>query len=259
MRDILTGGGNGGERTPEAAAQENMRPVLPKRFYKTVSIAPQHDAYAVLLDGKSVRTPAKATLSLPGEAAARLVAGEWEAQGEHIDPAAMPVTRLVNTALDGIAGDTQPVLEDIVRFAASDLLFYRASYPEALVESQKQHWDPILDWVGTRTGARFECVEGVMHIDQSREALALFSAHLKPYDEPVALACVHTMTSLTGSALTAYALAEGEISLDAAWKAAHVDEDHNIAQWGEDHEAATRRKQRFAEMKAAADLLAALS
>ena len=259
MRDILLGAGQEGEKTPEAAAQENMRPVLPKRFYKSVTVAPDSEAFAVLLDGRSVRTPAKAVLELPGEAAAKLVAAEWEAQKEHIDPATMPVTRLVNTALDGVAGNIQPVLEDIVRFASNDLLCYRASFPDMLVESQQKHWDPVLDWVTQKTGARFETVEGVMHITQSREAIALFSAHLKAYETPLELACLHTMTTLTGSALIAYALAEGELDLEAAWAAAHVDEDHNIAQWGEDYEAAKRRRQRHGEMQAAHDLLAALS
>ena len=259
MRDILLGAGQGSGRTPEAAAQENMRPVLPRRFYKAVTVSQDGEAFAVLLDGKSVRTPAKAVLALPSEAAANLVAGEWEAQQEHIDPATMPITRLVNTALDGVAGNIQPVLEDIVRFASNDLLFYRASFPEALVENQQKHWDPVLDWVAEKTGARFETVEGVMHIAQSREAVALFSAHLKAYEAPLALASLHTMTTLTGSALIAYALAEGELNLDAAWAAAHVDEDHNIAQWGEDYEAAKRRELRFLEMQAAHNLLTALS
>lgn len=258
MRDILLGAGQGSGRTPEAAAQENMRPVLPRRFYKSVTVAADGEAFAVLLDGKSVRTPAKAALVLPSEAAANLVAGEWEAQQAHIDPATMPLTRLVNTALDGVAGNIQPVLEDIVRFASNDLLFYRVSFPEALVENQQKHWDPLLDWVAGKTGARFETVEGVMHITQSREAITLFSARLKAYEAPLSLACLHTMTTLTGSALIAYALAEGEIDLEAAWAAAHVDEDHNITQWGEDYEAAKRRELRFLEMRAAHDLLAVL-
>ena len=258
MRDILTGAGQGGERTPEAAAQENMRPVLPKRFYKSVTVAPGNGDFAVLLDGKSVRTPAKAVLALPSETAANLVAAEWQAQQEHIDPATMPVTRLVNTALDGVAGNIQPVLEDIVRFASNDLLFYRASFPEMLVENQRNHWDPVLDWIAAKTGARFETVEGVMHIAQTREAITLFSSRLRAYETPLALACLHTMTTLTGSALIAYALAEGELDLDAAWAAAHVDEDYNIAQWGEDYEVAKRREQRHREMQAAHDLLVAL-
>lgn len=261
MRDILFDAEAAAARTPETAAQENMRPVLPRRFYKQVSVEPgkgDDGGFAVLLDGRGIKTPAKSALLLPVKSAAELVAKEWEAQGERIDPATMPMTRLANTAIDGIAANTQPVLEDIVRFAANDLLFYRASHPEALVELQRDHWDRVLDWLADKHAMRFETTESITHIPQSREAIALFSQAIAKHNAPLKLACLHTMTSLTGSALLAFALAEEGLKLDEAWAAAHVDEDYNISQWGEDYEAGKRREARLAEMTAAHDLFRTL-
>ncbi|MCB1386005.1 MAG: ATPase [Nitratireductor sp.] len=259
MPDDIFDPGKGASYDPEIAAQKAMRKALPRKFYKQVSVCGEGSGFAVHLDGRPLRTPAKAHLVVPSERAAGLIAAEWDSQAEEIDPASMPVTRLANTAIDGVAQEQQAVLEDIVRFAVGDLVFYRAAYPETLVEAQRGLWDPVLDFIAARTGARFETVEGISPLDQPAGAVKLFSAALGAYDEPLRLSCLHTMTTLTGSALIAFALAEGEIDLDTAWKAAHVDEDHNIAHWGEDFEAAKRRETRFAEMKAAADLLVALS
>ena len=257
MRDMIFDDGEPG-RTPEKAAQEAMRPVLPKRFYKTVSIDRKDDDWQILLDGRSVKTPAKSILAFPTKAAAELAASEWDDQEEQINPAEMPVTRLANTAIDGIANDPQAVLEEITRFAASDLVCYRASHPEQLVEAQIKHWDNVLDQVMDLTGAHFETGEGIAHITQDKDAIAAFSARLRTHDAPLAIACLHTMTSLTGSAMIALLVGEGKLSLDDAWLAANVDEDHNISLWGEDYEASKRRKVRFAEMQAAHDLFMAL-
>lgn len=236
-----------------------MRPVLPKRFYTEVTTRETEEgAFGVLLDGKSVKTPAKTILVLPTGESAELVAEEWRAQETHIDPAAMPKTRLANTALDGVANQTQAVMEDVVRFASNDLLFYRASHPENLVELQREKWDPFLDWYAETIGARFETVEGIMHVSQPKEAIAAFSQVLTKHAAPLKLACVHTMTSLTGSALIAFALAENAFGLEAGWEAAHVDEDFNISQWGEDYEAAKRRETRLGEMSAAHQLFHSL-
>jgi chaperone required for assembly of F1-ATPase len=261
MRDLLFDAEAAASRTPERAAQENMRPVLPKRFYKEVTVAEEvgeTPAFAILLDGRSVKTPAKSKLVLPTRQAASLIAEEWERQEELIDPGTMPKTRLVNTAIDGIANEAQAVLEDIVRFAANDLLFYRASHPDTLVELQRKHWDAVLDWYETRQNMHFETTEGISHIPQPKEAITLFSAAIAKHDAPMKLACLHTATSLTGSALLAFALAEGALSLEDSWVAAHVDEDFNISQWGEDYEAGKRRRLRFSEMTAAHDLFRAL-
>lgn len=254
MRDLIFDAEATHARSPETAAQEHMRPVLPKRFYKDVSVEQDGDSWRVLLDGRSVKTPAKSSLEFPSKKAAELSAGEWSAQVEEINPAHMPVTRLANTAIDGIASDPQAVLEDIVRFASNDLLFYRAPHPEQLVANQRAHWDAVLDKVTAVTGAHFEVTEGITHIAQSKEAIAQFSSHLAKHDAPMKLASLHTMTTITGSALIAFSLVEGLIEVEEAWAAAHVDEDHNISLWGEDYEAAKRRENRKTEFMAAYSL-----
>lgn len=262
MREILTDLEDEirlSDADPVRRAQKQMLKPLPKRFYKSADFAPVDGGYAVNLDGKAVKTPARKPLVVPSEAAARLVADEFARQADVIEPATMPVTRLVNTALDGVAADIHAVAEDILRFCASDLLCYRADTPQSLVERQNATWDPIMDWVRYALGAQFVLAEGVMHVEQPREAVAAVGIHLRQYPDAFRIACLHTMTTLTGSALLALAVAAGEIDVEAAWAAAHVDEDWNIQQWGEDHEAAIRRRARFREMKAAADFLHAIN
>lgn len=243
---------------PVKRAQIQMRTPLPKRFYKQAAIVRDGDRFAVHLDGKPVRTPGKNLLALPTEAAAQLVAQEFEAQTEVIDPVTMPVLRLANTAIDGVATDPQAVLEDILRFASTDMLCYRADAPQGLVEQQNKHWDPVLDWVQAGVSARFNLAEGIMHVEQPRESIAVLGAWLARRNDPFRLAALHVMTSLTGSALLALAVEARELEADAAWLAAHVDEDWQIARWGQDAEAMTRRAQRHRDFFCAVKLLDSL-
>jgi len=243
---------------PVRRAQIQMRTPLPKRFYKDVTVAAGETGFVVHLDGRPVRTPAKALLELPTERAAELVAAEFSAQGETIDPVTMPVMRLVNTAVDGVAKEADAVMEDILRFSASDHLCYRADSPEALVARQNALWDPVLDWARDALGARFNLAEGVMHVEQPREAIAAVGHHLRPRAEPLRLAALHLMTSLTGSALLALSVEAGALSAEEAWDAAHVDEDWQVEQWGQDAEAMARRANRKRDMLAAVALLEAL-
>lgn len=262
MRDILEnaeGAVERGEIGPGKANRNQDKPQFPKRFYKSAETQAQEDGFEIRLDGKPLKTPGKQVLVLPTSAAADLVALEWNAIESEINPLLLPVTRFANTAIDGVANEMQAVMEDIVRYAGSDLLCYRADAPQGLVDQQREHWDPILDWAETQVGARFELADGIMPVAQPREAIATFGARLKTHADPFKLTVLHTFTSLSGSALIALALGEGAIDPDAAWAAAHVDEDWNISQWGEDHEAAQRRKQRRADFTAAHQLLAALS
>jgi chaperone required for assembly of F1-ATPase len=261
MRDLLDDLEQGkwlSDADPVKRARNQMKTALPKRFYSHVSVSPVDDGYAIHLDGKPVRTPAKALIVLPSEAAAQLVADEFAAQEEIVNLPAMPVLRLVNTALDGVASEADAVAEDILRFSSSDLLCYRADAPQGLVERQARAWDPVLDWAREALGARFILAEGVMHVEQPREAITAISLHLLRKKEPLRLAALHLMTSLTGSALLALAVEEGALDAEEAWTAAHVDEDWNIAQWGEDAEAAARRAARKRDMMAAVALIKAL-
>ncbi|MFC5586035.1 ATP12 family chaperone protein [Nitratireductor kimnyeongensis] len=262
MRDLLNDLENGktpAELDPVRRAQSAIKKPLPKRFYNDVTVASgEEGGFSVHLDGKPVRTPGASPVVLPNEAAALLVAGEYDAQGEYIDPATMPVTRLVNTAVDGVAVHSQAVLEDVLRYATGDLVCYRAPSPERLVALQAEAWDPVLDWAQQHIGAHFVLAEGVIHVEQPREAIAAVNMYLRQKNEPYRLAALHVMTTLMGSTLLALAVEAKALVPAAAWKAAHVDEDWNISLWGEDSEAATRRAFRERDMMAAAALLAAL-
>jgi chaperone required for assembly of F1-ATPase len=231
---------------------------LRKRFYRTVTHARRGDGVAVLLDGQVARTPAKRELVVPTEALAAAIADEWARQEGSIDPRTMPLTRLVNSALDGVEGREGEIRDDIVTYAASDLLFYRAQSPAALRARHAAQWDPILEWAERELGVRFVLAEGVMPVEQSAQALEKVGAALNGLDA-LRLTAVHVMTTLTGSALLALAHLRGRLSAEQAWAAAHVDEDWNIEQWGADAEAAARREQRWTEMQAAARLLELLA
>lgn len=261
MRDLLNdleAGHALSDPDPMRRAQIQMRTPLPKRFYKEVAIAEGEGGFVVQLDGRTVKTPGKAPLVLPTERSARLIADEFAAQGETLDLASMPVYRLANTAIDGVASDPQAVVEDILRFSSSDLLCYRADGPDTLVRRQNEAWDPVLDWARATLGARLGLAEGVIHVEQPREAIAAIGVHLNQRAEPLRLAALHVMTTLTGSALLALAVDFGELDAGTAWTAAHVDEDFQAEQWGQDSEALARRASRKRDMMAAAELIKAI-
>lgn len=236
-----------------------MRQPLPKRFYKDVTVTQVDDGFSVQLDGKPVRTPGKALLAVPTQPAAELLAAEFDAQQETINPVSMPVVRLVNTAIDGVATDLQAVLEDVMRFSGSDLVCYRADAPQELVQRQADAWDPILDWAQATLGARFILGEGIMHVAQPREAVSAVGIWLKQREDAFRLSSIHLMTSLTGSALIALAVEAGAITPDEGWKIAHVDEDWTNEHWGEDAEATARRIARRKDFDAAVALADAIN
>lgn len=238
---------------PNESARQGARPTLRKRFYKVASVAAAPGGYAVLLDGRGVRTPAKKPLVAPQQAIAESMAAEWEAQVEVIEPAAMPLTRLANSIIDGVTERSTEVADDIARYFGSDLLFYRAEHPAGLVARQAQHWDPVLSWMADEFGARFILSAGVMHVAQPDAAIAAARAAL-PKD-PWALGALHIVTSLTGSALLALALAHGRLDLPQVWSAAHVDEDWNFDLWGRDDSDARRQAARLRDLEAAAKIL----
>jgi len=238
------------------AAQANMRPKPVRRFYKAVELGEADGRHALLLDGRRARTPGRNSVSAGSRALMLEVAAEWERQSETIDPSEMPLTRLLNSAIDGVAHTMAETRADILGYAGSDLLCYRAEEPEALAARQARAFDPVLHWAAQSLGARFNVTAAVMHVAQPPEALAAIRAALDAYDDPVALAALSVMATLTGSALLALAVARGFLSPEAAWRAAHVDEDFQAERWGEDAEAKARRQARWREFEAAATAVA---
>ena len=246
---------------PRESARQGARPDLRKRFYKEAAAGAEggEGGFPVLLDGKPIRTPARRALAAPARALAQAMADEWNAQKEFIDPGHMPLTRLANAVIDAVAARPEPVADEIAKYLGSDLLFYRADTPEGLVAKQAEHWDPVLVWARDALGARFVLVQGVIYAEQPPEAVAAARAAI-PTDASLQeiwrLGAVSSITTLTGSALLALALAHGAIDVETAWAAAHVDEDWQMTQWGRDTVALDRRAFRYTEMQAAAAVLA---
>jgi len=242
---------------PMAAARRGARPALRPRFYHVAAAEEIGGDFQVSLDGKPVRTPARRVLAAPTLGLAQAIAAEWQAQHDVVDPAKMPLTRLANAIIDGVVDLSGPVAAEVEKYVASDLLFYRAIGPQQLRGRQAAHWDPILAWTRDTLGADFNLGDGVVHVAQPEAALKATAAAIPI--EPWRLGALHVMTTLTGSALIALAVARGALSAEAAWQAAHVDEDWNMEQWGKDEMALQRRAFHFAAFAAAAAVLKEMS
>ncbi|WP_294257549.1 ATP12 family protein [uncultured Sphingomonas sp.] len=224
-----------------------------KRFWKTVTIVDG----AIELDGRPVRTPARAALLLPTPQLAEAVAEEWRSVGEELDPRAMPLTGLANAAIDQIAPNPAPFAADLARYGESDLLCYRAELPEPLVERQAAQWDPLLDWARTRYDVHFETTAGIMHRPQPPATIARLQEVVAALD-PFRLAAFSPLVTISGSLVTALALLEGAADRETVWRAAQLDEDWQAEQWGEDELATRARDVRRADFDAAARFLSLL-
>lgn len=242
---------------PVRAARGHAKPALPRRFYTEPGLAEDADGFRLTLDGRPANTPARNPLRLPSRALAEAVAAEWAAQEQSIDPARMPLTRLANTAIDGVAPRHAAVVADLCAYAATDLLAYRAGDPERLVAAQAASWDPILAWARDELGARIILSEGVMHVEQPPDTVRTLSNAVAAVTDPFALTGLHTLTTLTGSLLIALAVLRGRLTPAEAWAAAHVDETYQAGVWGRDEEAEARLEARRTEFEAAADFVGA--
>ncbi|MEQ1522975.1 MAG: ATP12 family protein [Aestuariivirga sp.] len=230
----------------ERLSRDRIHRPLPKRFYKSVAVT---DQLGIALDGRTVKTPLKAALVLPNRALAEAVAAEWDAQVDVINPHAMPLTKLANTAIDRAIPERPKIAAEILEFAGSDMVCYRAEAPVGLVLRQTAHWDPIMAWARSELNVSFAEVSTITHKRQLPAALKAMEIHITSLD-PFSFVAVHNLTTLTGSALLAAMVASGKIPLDAAWLVANVDEDWQIETWGQDAEANSRRAGRFNEFSA---------
>jgi chaperone required for assembly of F1-ATPase len=256
MRELFDEVAGHAAADPLEAARRSARVPQRKRFYAKAGVAKAEGGFSVTLDSKPIKTPAGRPVVMPARAIAEMIADEWNAQGEIIDPVSMPVTRFANSVVQGVVGKVDAVADDVAKYLGSDLLFYRAGHPEALAAREAAHWDPILFWAADSLGAHFMLCEGIMHVRQPDRAIAAARATLP--SDPWAIAALHVITTLTGSALLALALFHGVIPEEKAWAAAHVEEDWNAEKWGVDEEVAARRAARLVDFAAAAGILKAL-
>jgi chaperone required for assembly of F1-ATPase len=241
---------------PQELVRRATRTPQRKRFYANAAVSEADGGFSVTLDGKPIRTPSGRVVTVPSRQIADAIAAEWEAQKDNIDPLTMPLTRFANSVVEGVVDRAELVADDVAKYLRSDLLFYRAGHPEALMARESRHWDPVLFWAADTFGAHFILAEGIMHVSQPDTAVEAARAAL-PTD-PWSIAAVHVVTTLTGSALLALALTHGVLDPDQVWAAAHVDEDWNAEQWGVDEEVAARRAARLVDFKAASRILSAL-
>jgi chaperone required for assembly of F1-ATPase len=235
-------------------AQHHVKQDLPKRFYKDVGVGSVGNGFAVTLDGRSPRTPTQKPVVVASEALAGAMAAEWAAQEKVIDPATMPLVRLVNSAIEGGEDRAQAFRDEIVKYAGNDLLLYRADTPRELVAEQERLWDPVLVTLARHFGIGFQPTIGIVHQPQPKQTLVRLGEALA--DEPlIALVAMLSLTGITGSGLLSIAHRRGFLTAEEAWVAAHVDEDHNIRLWGEVAEAMERRAKRRGDYDAAASVL----
>lgn len=226
-----------------------------RRFYTDVGVRPAEGAgWQVTLDNRPIRTPKRQPLDVPAETVAEAVAAEWRAQGPNVLPQTMPMTTLTNSAIDLVRPDPGPAIAEILAYLGSDLVCYRAESPASLVARQSAAWNPLVDWLGTETGVRLVVSEGIVHHPQPGTLLEIVQERLAAED-PFTLTALHSMTTLTGSAVIALAVLGRKITADEGWSAAHVDEIWQAEQWGEDVEAAARLAARRRDFQAAATLL----
>lgn len=235
-------------------AQAHVKRQLPKRFYKDATVIATDDGYAVGLDGKVPRTPGMKRVVVPSASIAEAMAAEWSAQDKEIDPMTMPMTRLVNSAVEAGDDSVRALRDEIVKYAGNDLLLYRADTPEALVRRQEEVWDAALVKLARHFGVSFQPTIGIVHQPQPPATLTRLAAALAG-ESLFALTAMNAIMSITGSGLLAIAVRHGLLTPEEAWVAAHVDEDHNVALWGEVEEITVRRAKRRSEFDSAVRLL----
>lgn len=228
-----------------------------KRFYKTVAITRQGAGFSINLDGRAVKTPAKALLTLPTQALAEAVQREWEAQEEDVKPDAMPFTQLANTAIDRVMVHHDLVAQEVAAFAGTDLLCYRAGEPEELIKRQEEIWGPYLKWANEALGAKLVTTSGIMPIQQDKSALALFEEKVKAFDA-FSLTALHELTNGFGSLVLALACIEKFQPFEEVLTASLIDHTFQEEQWGEDWEVTDKRTESREGLLVACEFLALL-
>lgn len=235
-------------------AQAHAKGELPKRFYKEAVVTAVDGGFAVALDGRIPKTPGMKQVVVPLEAIAAHMAGEWAAQEQFINPETMPMVRLVNSAVEAGDDSMEALRAEIVKYCGNDLMLYRADSPESLVRRQEELWDDVLVKLARQFGIAFQPTVGILHQPQPPATIDRLTALLETEDL-LPLTAMNAIMSITGSGLLAMALRYRLVDAETVWLAAHVDEDHNIALWGEVEEITVRRGKRRREYDAAVEVL----
>lgn len=228
-----------------------------KRFYEQASAGRHLDGFGVLLDGRAIKTPAKRDMVLPSLTLAEAIAAEWMAQEDEINPATMPMMRLAATAIDRVLPQRDYVIDEIAAYGGSDLLCYRAEYPQALIMRQQAAWDPLLSWCEQRFGVRLKVTSGIVHTPQADAALVVLRDAVAACDDFM-LSALHALVVTSGSLILGLAVLHGRMEAKAAFSASQIDEDFQREQWGEDKEALDRRADMLATMENAGRFLTLL-
>ncbi len=213
-----------------------MNAWVAKRFWTDVTVATEADGFTIHLDGRPVKTPAKAPLVVPSAEMAEAIAKEWRAVVEKIDPEVMPFTRSANAAIDKVGHQFTEVADMLAAYGGSDLLCYRATTPEALIVRQSKAWDPILDWAFETFGARLHVTSGLMPVEQDEVARLALSKPLYSAT-PFQLTALHDLIALSGSLVLALKVTQGNLSPEMAWELSRIDETWQAEQWGIDDDA----------------------
>jgi len=228
------------------------------RFYKAVAVAElESGGFAVQLDGRPVRTPGRKPLALPGRPLADAIAAEWQAQGENIDPASMPIMSMACTAIDQVGEHREAIVADIAAYGGHELLCYREDQQQELAERQKEVWQPLLDWVAVTFDAPLKVTSGILPVDQPEEPLAALERAVDQLDD-LRLAVLGVATKAAGSLVVGLALVHGRVGAEEAFEASQLDETFQIEKWGEDAEAAKRRQVLRGDLEAAVAFLSFL-
>lgn len=233
-----------------------MREWQVKRFWSDVSVERIGNGHAVRLDGRAIKTPAKAELILPTAEFAQMVADEWEAQVEKIDPATMPSTRSANAAIDKVSLQKVEVADLLAAYGDSDLLCYRAASPRELVSRQSAIWDPYLNWAEASLGTRLQTHEGIIHRPQESAVVRRLSTLVHEHSN-FQLAAFHDLVSLSGSLILGFATTHHFSPAEEIWMASRLDELWQEEQWGQDEEAAALSRQKQAAFLHAAKIFTA--
>lgn len=225
-----------------------------KRFYTAVTVTADPEGFRIRLDGKELRSPAKRPLPLRNAGLAEAIAAEWAAQGEEIRPQSMPLMRLASTACDLVRDRSAQIAAETGRYAETDLLCYRAEWPEDLRARQQALWQPLLDWAALRFDAPLAVTGGIVPVAQPAASLAALRLQLAAL-EPLTLAAVADLTASCGSLVLALAIWDGRLDAAQATEAALLDERFQAERWGEDAEAEARLRDIAASIEAGARFL----